>query len=511
MSENTSFKPRHVLQFVVLVLILLLLLAAIFPNDGIKITDDFRLKFISVQQIFDPPKQPSKDISGILENTEITEDSLQDAAFDEVPKPDRDSAMVDSEYVYYNARPIHIDSVVQFLEFPPSKPDLFYGLYEEMAEIRNTGDLIRFMHYGDSQVEQDRITNYFRFKIQQQFGGYGPGLVPAVQAFDFELPMQQQKQGDWKRYTAFGRKDTAVSHDRYGVMGAFAQFAPLTPDSTFRYSENETLSPQHKYEASLSFLPSRYAYSNAKKYSRSRMFLGNITKPLDLKVLADDKLIEEKRLEPNPDLQVLSYAFEKTPKKLIFEFESLDSPEFYGFSFDTYKGIIVDNIPMRGCSGLMFTRMDLTFASRIYRMLNTKLLILQYGGNVVPTEKDDYDFYRKSFAYRLRSLKRAIPGVHIIVIGPSDMSKKEDDIYITRPEVPMVRDAMKQAAFENDCAFWDMYEAMGGENSMPSWVFYDPPLAEKDFIHFTPQGAKYVAKMFYNAFIADYNRFLRKR
>ena len=84
-------------------------------------------------------------------------------------------------------------------------------------------------------------------------------------------------------------------------------------------------------------------------------------------------------------------------------------------------------------------------------------------------------------------------------------------MYVTYPNIPLIRDALKQASFENDCAYWDMFEAMGGENSMPSWVFYDPPLGEKDFIHFTPQGARYIAKMFYNAFMYEYNRYLKKR
>jgi hypothetical protein len=52
-----------------------------------------------------------------------------------------------------------------------------------------------------------------------------------------------------------------------------------------------------------------------------------------------------------------------------------------------------------------------------------------------------------------------------------------------------------------------MYKAMGGKNSMPSWVFAEPPLASDDFVHFNPRGAKTIAQMFYNAFILEYHRF----
>ena len=71
----------------------------------------------------------------------------------------------------------------------------------------------------------------------------------------------------------------------------------------------------------------------------------------------------------------------------------------------------------------------------------------------------------------------------------------------------MVRDALKKAAFKSGAAFWDMYKAMGGRNSMPSWVFAEPPLASGDFVHFNPRGAKTIAQMFYNSFILEYHRF----
>jgi hypothetical protein len=50
-----------------------------------------------------------------------------------------------------------------------------------------------------------------------------------------------------------------------------------------------------------------------------------------------------------------------------------------------------------------------------------------------------------------------------------------------------------------------MYEAMGGENSMPSWVFANPALAKKDFTHFTYRGSEIIAQMFYNSLLYEYN------
>jgi len=91
------------------------------------------------------------------------------------------------------------------------------------------------------------------------------------------------------------------------------------------------------------------------------------------------------------------------------------------------------------------------------------------------------------------------------------MSVKVQDEYVTYEILPELDRLLKEAALQNDCAYWDMYEAMGGYNTMPDWVFHDPPLAEKDFVHFNPNGANAIAKMFYNALITRYNEYISRQ
>jgi hypothetical protein len=67
---------------------------------------------------------------------------------------------------------------------------------------------------------------------------------------------------------------------------------------------------------------------------------------------------------------------------------------------------------------------------------------------------------------------------------------------------------MKKAAFDNGCAFWDLYTAMGGQNSMSSWV--SNKLAAKDFTHFSTEGARYVSEMLYNTLMDEYQEYLRE-
>jgi D-alanyl-lipoteichoic acid acyltransferase DltB (MBOAT superfamily) len=48
---------------------------------------------------------------------------------------------------------------------------------------------------------------------------------------------------------------------------------------------------------------------------------------------------------------------------------------------------------------------------------------------------------------------------------------------------------------KEEVTFWDSYQAMGGKSSIIKWADKKPPLAQKDFIHFTYTGADTLAGM----------------
>ena len=76
------------------------------------------------------------------------------------------------------------------------------------------------------------------------------------------------------------------------------------------------------------------------------------------------------------------------------------------------------------------------------------------------------------------------------------MAKKDKPILSVILLLDEVRNAMKAAAFETNSCFWDTYLNMGGSGSIQDWVSLSPPLAARDYIHFTNKGARKVADMF---------------
>jgi lysophospholipase L1-like esterase len=53
-------------------------------------------------------------------------------------------------------------------------------------------------------------------------------------------------------------------------------------------------------------------------------------------------------------------------------------------------------------------------------------------------------------------------------------------------------------------AFWNTFEAMGGEGSMGRWVKATPQLGAWDYTHPTPLGAEAIADLFFKALTSGY-------
>lgn len=529
----------------------------IFPKDGISVSSDLTLYFPTLKEWWEGgskdkvggnafiPELVEEDQNGAAQsadsvaNSKNAEDTLEVADMSGVPT-------FDSSVYAFKPRPISVESLRQLLDLPASGLKCLKTLFDALTNPDELAKVVRIVHYGDSQIETDRISGYLRYKLQQQFGGSGPGLVPAKTAYDYKAPCEVVCTGDWKRYTIFPFVDTAVHHSKYGALAAFAKFTPiinrepkstppasLTPlqqpdsvaasssdslpvvvalDSVFKTPDNKPREPEKIYNASLEFRPFKYGYGNAKTIKKVRMFYGNHTRTCNVRVMDGETILYTDSLKPNDFYAVKTWNFAQTPEVFKMEFSGADSPEIYGFSMDGLSGVAVDNIALRGCSGTIFTKMNAAHLGGMLRDLNVKCIILQFGGNAVPSlNENNVVAFKNYLASQIRYLKRICPGVSIILIGPADMSVKVQDEYVTYEILPELDRLLKEAALQNDCAYWDMYEAMGGYNTMPDWVFHDPPLAEKDFVHFNPNGANAIAKMFYNALITRYNEYISRQ
>ncbi|HOU72947.1 MAG TPA: hypothetical protein PLB85_06150, partial [Candidatus Syntrophosphaera sp.] len=77
--------------------------------------------------------------------------------------------------------------------------------------------------------------------------------------------------------------------------------------------------------------------------------------------------------------------------------------------------------------------------------------------------------------------------------------------YQTSPDIPILVQTQSQLAAETGSAFWNLYQAMGGYNSMIGYVNASPRLAAKDYTHFTRAGADKLARMLHKVLTTGKN------
>lgn len=482
-----SYKAIHVFLFTLAVFVLLASVSFFVPKEGWKI-GDLNIRFLSWNKAISPKPKKAKDISKLIQKIDTA--MVDVAEVDSLLKHENQNGNLGKP----SGGKLVKESATQIYLGENGLANL-HVFFQKLDETANTNRKIRILHYGDSQIEGDRMTAYIRQRIQEQFGGNGPGLVPTVNVYNTQS-FKQTYSPNFIRYTVFG--GDKLKSKRYGAMGSAGRFTPEIMDSTERASKTSI------QEGWIEIEPSRSAYGRARTYNNIKLFYTSCFKPCAIKVYQNDNLIHEDSLIQDGKYHVLPLSFVSSAGKMKYVFSSSVSPTILGFSLEGDIGIQVDNIAMRGSSGTFFGNVDQQLMGKMYQDLNVELVIMQFGGNSVPYLKDSSAArnYARQFKGQLQALKRIRPSAMILVIGPSDMSRFYEGAYETYPFLPVLVKAMKKASMEIGAGYWDLFEAMGGLNSMPSWV--ERGLAGKDYIHFSPKGASIASQLFYEAFVAEY-------
>ncbi len=538
-------KPGRTFLFVATVFLLLLVIGWLFPKGGIPLAEDLTLRFAQPGSFFSRDTVTYSDVSGLLAMSSVTEDPeefltgeqiagagipgemqpgamqpgavqpgtiqpgaihpgtvqpdavrsagvLPDSAFAAAVLPGILLTGADTFRTVNTDSLVraHIDSVkehIHEIECSPDGRELLTHFFQRAEAARSDSIPLRVLHYGDSQIENDRMTALIRYRLQRVFGGSGCGMVPAIPLYSGNPTFVESYTGDWQRYTGFGRRDSTLDHDRYGSMVCFTSVP--------------TGRQEHWPSLEFAFRAGR----RASRFERIRLFLHAYADTNALVFTVNDSLSDTIRFVPG-GYRAVDYPVPVKADKVEIAMGLRKGGRVYGISFDPEQGLQVDNMAMRGSSGLEFTRTDSVLFMKMTRAINPGLILMQFGGNVVPYI-ENADYYSDTFLRELKHLKELFPDVPVIVLGPSDMSRKQGGRYVTWETLEPVRDALRKAALEAGFAFWDLYRAMGGKNSMPSFVMADPPLATSDYIHFTARGANLVAEMFYKALMLEYERY----
>ena len=351
----------------------------------------------------------------------------------------------------------------------------------------------QIVHYGDSQIEGDRITGYVRNRLQLAYSGGGPGFIPIKVVYS-QNSLDLTASPNWVRYAFFDRKQRkTVSHNSYGLWATYSRFTPYVKDTASRGLT----------KASFVIKPSTKSYARLQHYNKFGLHYGNARSRVSIRVYQDGNIIKIDTLIADGKYHNYKLNFVTTPKELKVELETRVSPDFYGITLDAASGVKMDNVAMRGEAGRIFTRMNYENYRQMSADRQVDLFIFQYGGNTIPYMKTDQQLkdYVEGLIFNMKWVNRANPNAMLMLLGPGDMTTSRNGQRLTYPYLPKLNELMKEECLKNDIAYFSMYEAMGGENSMISWV--KQGMAAADYVHFSPKGTKLISEVFYQCLHND--------
>ena len=376
----------------------------------------------------------------------------------------------------------------------PAVPNLG-GLDSFLAALRQTkadGSPVRIAYFGDSMIEGDLITGDLRNSLQTEFGGTGVGYVPinSITA-DFRNTIRQTFSPDWYEYNLVSDKLPAKCP--LGISGhAFLARESSSRDSTGIVADTSWVQFQGTRR-----------FATTQRFAQARLFYGPGSARDQVLVTTDrhrvphampgSGAVNELLLNPGVPARTMRLAFAVHGPRPV-----------YGVSFESPQGVVLDNFSFRGNSGLALTKIPFGQLAAFGQRLDYRLIILHYGVNVASASYASYNWYERGMTRVVDRMQRAFPNASILIVGMSDKSSRIDGEFQTDPSVPRLLAAQRRLAQRNHAAFWNLYEAMGGENSMVSWVENSPALANKDYTHVNGRGAHKIAGLLFGYLMQQY-------
>ena len=390
--ESRSFKPATLLFAILAVNVLLGIIMCFFSTDGIAISDNTKLKFITLEELKGAQSQPSAeiDIEKVLLGISLSEspegDSAQRAL---VTKGKTDSAQKSDT----NNVPFYRN-----IQLPPQNPNALKTLIHAL-KYESKSKTVRILHYGDSQLEGDRITDYVRNRMQLRFGGEGPGIVlPKEPAASSRRAVFVSESKNFKKKAIYVR-GAAAEDGMYGIgcssfqiSGAYNTFNSWVQDSVSEENSKANFTNKKQATAYIKIKNGYSGYKLARRYSKATL-LYRSDQPFQVNFRADNYVND---YVLNPAYSIGKYTWSVSPQKSIkISFTKGKFPTVYGVALDGAKGVAVDNFAMRGSSALGFDKMNKGHYSSQLKELNVRCVVLQYGINVVPNVRSDYGYYKK--------------------------------------------------------------------------------------------------------------------
>lgn len=434
-------------------------------------------------------------------------EGIVEQKFDSAATRVRKTAFVDSI-------PDGMTAIEDFSDGDAPIMDLFYSALDE-AQSRP----VRIAYYGDSYIEGDILTEDLREYLQRAYGGCGVGFVDIHSitagfrqtvrvksegwsdhnANDHGKAFDKSFQGINGRYfiSSNGTMELKGQNRKYGSHLDTMQMATIyfTPGPGLTIS-----SAINDDEMSELFATGGEATYEERTYTVQDRHI-TATYNDDSTEVQYDTTYTSREVHTSVGHQEQGHISHKSVKgrigKFTFNVSGGGSSRFYGVALDGTKGITLDNFSMRGSNGWYIKDIPTTTLQAFKKIRPYDLVILHFGLNTASRTQKDYSGYTKRMRKTISHIRHAFPEAALLVISLADREERDSEGNMrTMSGVRELISYQRKMASDEKVAFWNLYEAMGGEGSIARMV--EAKQANLDYTHINFAGGKHLAKILFD-------------
>src|SRR3972149_1584465 len=353
--------------------------------------------------------------------------------------------------------------------------------YFALSETKKKKKKTRIAYFGDSMVEGDLLTMDLRSFFQKAFGGNGVCFVPITSIVaGFRTTIIHSFSSDWTDYNF--SKGGGGEH-------------PLGPSGHCFIASGGSYVKYTAAKYSGSFNQVKLYYGKGNDNCKVSVTNGGSTNEITLN---GTNTVNEAVINESGSVNSVTMSF------------NCPATNIYGASFESGTGVYVDNYAFRSNSGLTFSGVPTSLYQGFDNYFDYDLIVLHYGLNAVGHKVKTYKWYFVAFQKTVQHIKSSFPNASILIIGMSDKGYKSGGEWQTEPDIPIFVELQKKLAKEEGLAFWNLYENMGGFNSIKQWVEGDTAYANKDYAHPNHRGATRMATLLYDKLMKGYKEYEAK-
>lgn len=379
--------------------------------------------------------------------------------------------------------------------------------YAALGQSRNRP--VRVAYFGDSYIEGDILTMDLRALLQEKFGGKGVGFVEiACVSSDFRRSVTSRR-NNWTRYHA-NERGRGFKANLQSLAGSY-----FIPSGTATYElrcQNSVYGNLlgEAEEATVFFTPgSGLNISCALNGGESESLFSNgaasapQTYEETVEVVDSDSTISYKTVTRTVETaqqgagNVVAKSVTGNINRFNMTVTGGHGSRFYGVALDGHNGIAVDNFSMRGSGGQHLGGIPMETLRSFASVRPYDLIVIHYGLNVANEKQKDYGGYTGQLGKVIDMMKEAFPQASILVVSMGDRDKRGSDGQMhTMGGVKEMVSYERKMASDHHVAFWNLYEAMGGDGSLAKMT--EKKQANLDYTHINFAGGRHLAELLFD-------------